>query len=314
MSGKQFLKEKSGNLVCEECNAKTAPKCYKCKQLFGPGESYKKITDSIFYHNSCFLCCGPCKKPIGAEFYDMENDKYLCIDCYDKYGADYDQEHPPASAPPPVPTTNNKNNLTSDFTTKLNLNPTTTNVEILPARQRDPPTEQAPQTQTPTARPAPAVASADETCFKCKQKLSGQYTVYADKKYHSACFVCNKCNEQFKEKTFFKLNDNPVCRDCHTRHQIETASKCTKCLKPIMDTVVTFKNGEYHDYCLLCTMCSKKLIGQSIYTDKQDNTYCSDCFTKKEAKTCAKCLQLIVPSSPSLIFEQKYFHKGKIYI
>ncbi len=91
LSGKQFLKEKNGNLVCEECYAKTAPKCTKCKQGFAPGESYKKITDSLFYHNHCFVCCGPCHKPIGAEFYDMENDKYLCIECYDKYGLNYDK-------------------------------------------------------------------------------------------------------------------------------------------------------------------------------------------------------------------------------
>jgi ribosomal protein L40E len=91
LSGRQFLKEKNGNLVCEECYAKTAPKCTQCKQGFAPGESYKKITDSLFYHNHCFVCCGPCHKPIGAEFYDMENDKYLCIECYDKYGLNYDK-------------------------------------------------------------------------------------------------------------------------------------------------------------------------------------------------------------------------------
>ena len=25
---------------------------------------------------------GPCHKPIGAEFYEIKNEKYLCVECY----------------------------------------------------------------------------------------------------------------------------------------------------------------------------------------------------------------------------------------
>ena len=93
------------------------------KQTFAPGESYKKITDSLFYHNHCFLCSGPCHSPIGAEFYDMENGKFLCIECYDKYGSDSDNVNPdedkyarvPANPPAPA------KDLSSDFSNKLNL-------------------------------------------------------------------------------------------------------------------------------------------------------------------------------------------------
>lgn len=330
LSGKQFLKEKSGNLVCEDCNLKTAPRCTKCHLVFGPGESYKKISDTIFYHNHCFLCCGPCHKPIGAEFYDMEDDKFLCIECFDKYGTDYDNpeivnSNLTASVPPPQPSkqSNNTNNIVSEFDVKLKIN-NNPSVEILPAKQRDPPSSSVKPTPPPPSQPtqpiqpkpvAPYVPPAkkeddDTVCYRCNEKLVGQYTIYNEKKYHTKCFVCCQCSQPFKEKQFYKLNEKPLCRDCHHKNQLEQASKCRKCNKPILDTVVTFKNGEYHDTCLLCEMCSKKLIGQSIYTDKQDRPYCVDCFTKKESKTCAKCLKNIVPSQPSLIFEQKHFHKG----
>jgi ribosomal protein L40E len=97
LSEKEFIKDTNGGLLCLECYNKTAPKCYKCNQLFSPSELYQKIDDTIFLHNKCFLCSGPCKKPMSGEFYAMENDKYVCVECYDKYGADYNQEQPSAS-------------------------------------------------------------------------------------------------------------------------------------------------------------------------------------------------------------------------
>jgi hypothetical protein len=175
LSGKQFLKEKNGNLVCEECNAKTAPKCTQCKQTFAPGESYKKITDSLFYHNHCFVCCGPCHKPIGAEFYDMENDKYLCIECYDKYGSDYDQA---GSNDQPKYT----KDLASDLNSKLNLNRNNPDVEVLPAKQREQNSFPNVKPAQPTAPAAPSLNKSDENvCFKCHKELVGTYTVYSDR-------------------------------------------------------------------------------------------------------------------------------------
>jgi ribosomal protein L40E len=314
VSGKQFLKEKNGTLICETCNAKTAPKCFKCKEIFAPGESYKKLTDKIFYHNACFVCCGPCRDPIAAEFYDMENGKFICVDCYDKYGSDWDKvednnsaaDEPPAYSAPAVPESN-KPNLEEDFNNKMNMNPKRSNPysEILPAVDRD----ELNSSASPTNYIKPK--DNENSCEKCGEVLSGSFTVYDDKKYHAKCFTCCQCDQPFKEKTFYKLNGKALCRECHNHNQVSQASKCRKCSKPILETVVTFKNGEYHDYCLVCSnqSCSKTLIGQSIYCDKQDNPYCVDCFTKKESKTCGKCAKLIGPSQTNLVFEDKNFHK-----
>lgn len=309
VSGKQFLKEKNGTLICEACNAKTAPKCFKCHAIFAPGESYKKLTDKIFYHNECFKCCGPCRGPIAAEFYDLENGNFICVDCYDKHGSDYDKvpptnntDEPPAYTPPP-PKPSSNDNLEEDFNNRMNLNNQTSASpysEILPAVDRDPV-----RTNKAAAKPV----DKENLCEKCGEMLSGTFTIYDDKKYHAKCFTCCQCNQAFKEKQFFKLNGKALCRDCHNQNQLAQASRCRKCAKPILETVVTFKNGEYHDYCLVCTMCSKKLIGQSIYCDKQDNPYCVECFTNKEAKECAKCYKKIAPSQTNLVFEEKNYHK-----
>ena len=201
--GKQFLKEKSGNLICDACNAKTAPRCFKCSQIFAPGESYKKLNESTFYHNQCFKCCGPCRKPIAAEFYDMDDGKFICVDCYDKYGSDYDKYTGAPSddvynaPPPPLPTsaapsTQNKfsrledpNNLIEDFNTKMNMAgpaqpPSRYNpyAESLPAVQREP------QVRRPTPpRPEPEASANENICAKCGLSLVGTFTVYNEKKY-----------------------------------------------------------------------------------------------------------------------------------
>lgn len=51
LSGKQFIKEKNGDLVCEECNIKVSPKCSKCNLHFGPGQTYKRLGNEVFFHN-----------------------------------------------------------------------------------------------------------------------------------------------------------------------------------------------------------------------------------------------------------------------
>lgn len=330
LSGKQFVKEKNGNLVCEECNEKFAPKCTKCGLTFKSGQSYKKINDHTFYHNECFKCAGPCRKPMAGEFYELDG-RFICTDCYDQFGAACldkapgdDRRPAPVPAPmptpaPPIPTSEppssssnrDLNNLTSRFEgTKLDDSKNTPKlkVESLPAVERT--RDGTSSSTTATATPDQSSGKKEELiCAKCGEKLTGTYTVYNEKKYHTKCFVCCQCNQEFTEKSFFKLNGNPLCRQCHSKNLVDTSSKCNKCFQPILDTIVTFKGREFHDYCLVCSDCSKKLVGQSIYTDKQERPFCVDCFTRKEGKTCAKCFRTIAPNQSNLVFESKHFHK-----
>lgn len=84
LSGRQFVKQKTGSLICQDCNFKTTPKCKKCHQTFAANVSFKKLDEESFYHADCFRCAGPCGMPIGAEFYEMNKDEYFCVQCYDK--------------------------------------------------------------------------------------------------------------------------------------------------------------------------------------------------------------------------------------
>ncbi len=64
-----------------------------------------------------------------------------------------------------------------------------------------------------------------------------------------------------------------------------------------------------HDSCIVCTLCSKQLIGHSIYCDKDEKPFCVACFTKKEGKQCAKCKQQIAPAQTRRVCEEKNYHQ-----
>ena len=83
----------NGQPTCGDCSANnennSGPKCRKCKQAFKPGISYKILNDG-FYHNECFICAGPCQSQLKGTFYILKN-KYVCVNCSNKYGNDFDQ-------------------------------------------------------------------------------------------------------------------------------------------------------------------------------------------------------------------------------
>lgn len=324
VSGQRFLKDKNQDIICETCDSIHGPVCNKCRKNFKPGQSFKKLDDNTFYHYECFTCFGPCKKSIGAEFYDLDDDKFLCTDCYDKYGArsTYDDiqiiarndqialvvpqaimatkpENDFAQKPNRYEQDDDVNNLSSKFTIKLNeTSPDSTSVN-LPRDKRSSRFDTSGNKDVPKSL----------QCEKCGLVIQGSYSVYNEKPYHTKCFVCTKCQKEFKDKSFFKLNNLPVCANCHESNLIATSSRCNKCKNPILDTVLTFMNEEYHESCLTCSLCNGKLIGMSIYTDKQKLPYCVECFTKKEAKKCQKCARPIAPNQTNIIFEEKPYHK-----
>ena len=80
----------NGQPTCRSCNANNSgPKCHKCKQAFKPGVSYK-VQNGVCYHNECFICAGPCKSQLQGAFYILKS-KYVCGNCYNKYGNDFDK-------------------------------------------------------------------------------------------------------------------------------------------------------------------------------------------------------------------------------
>lgn len=142
-------------------------------------------------------------------------------------------------------------------------------------------------------------------CAKCNLDLSGTYNIFNEQKFHSHCFLCCQCDLEILENVFYTNNDSneikPLCRVCFNLNLVDKANTCFKCQQPILDTLINFKNFHFHDYCLVCDSCDKTLIGVAIYSDKENKPFCIECYTKREAKQCAICTQLIVPNQTSFL-------------
>ena len=165
-------------------------------------------------------------------------------------------------------------------------------------------------------------------CSTCKQTVSGKQfhkeknnSLICDGCYAAKAPRCVKCHQLFKSGvSYVKVNEKTYHNECfeclsnnnsnnYNQPQAQQSSKCRKCYKPISGNLVSFKSGEYHENCLVCNMCAKKLIGESIYCDTQENPFCVDCYTQKEAKQCGKCMRLILPNQSNLVFEDKHYHE-----
>ena len=205
-----------------------------------------------------------------------------------------------STKPPPDtrPSDRDLNKLASNFSDKLHTSPPPPS---LPSRP--PPTYEPPPKEY--NKPAGSVVVEDDSkkalkCDKCGLLIDGAYSVYDGKSYHNKCFTCSRCKKEFTERQFFRINGLPACAPCHEKHLVDTSSKCKKCKKPILDTVLKFMGEEYHEYCLTCTACERKLNGTSIYTNKEKSPFCLDCYTLREAKRCEKCAKPIAPNQSNV--------------
>ena len=91
-----------GKRNCAKCAAENSgPKCIKCRKSFLPGEQFKVLPDGN-YHNGCFVCDGPCERPLAGSFYTIRN-KRVCGNCYQQYGNDFEKYIKKKEEPKPEP-------------------------------------------------------------------------------------------------------------------------------------------------------------------------------------------------------------------
>jgi hypothetical protein len=91
-----------GEASCGSCAAENSgPKCRKCRQSFAPGVPYKVLPEGN-YHNDCFVCDGPCERPLAGSFYTIRN-KRVCGNCYQQYGNDFEKYIKKKEEPKPEP-------------------------------------------------------------------------------------------------------------------------------------------------------------------------------------------------------------------
>lgn len=89
-------------------------------------------------------------------------------------------------------------------------------------------------------------------CKSCKTPIEGEVIVACGAEWHAGHFFCAQCGDPFDSSTpFVEKEGYAWCVNCHT-HRFST--KCRKCRKPVVDTVVKALGAEWHVGCFCCVV------------------------------------------------------------
>lgn len=130
-----------------------------------------------------------------------------------------------------------------------------------------------------------SVTGSGPPCSACGRQVSGTYTTAMGRYFHPQCFCCGICRRpmgvgagQFRER-----DGIPYCQGCFAT---QLASRCARCSKPILETVITAMEKTWHKDCLTCTICRLPLTQTFwLYADKPNEPRCSRCVTGEEYVT-----------------------------
>ena len=299
LSGVSFMKDKQDNPTCVTCFNKTAPRCYKCAQLFASGISYKVLGENMFYHQECFVCSGPCRKPISGQYIKTKNGSYMCKQCNDinadrcdkcgqlfspgieytklNNGICYHRECFVCSGPCRKP-------LTKHFFTNKSGQYVCKECHDINANR----------------------------CKKCRRTFEpgvSYKTVNENEFYHQECFLCSgPCNKPINREFFRTKAGGILCKECSD----SIADRCHKC-GLVFSAGVTYRtltNGfNFHIECFVCSGPCQKPISSEFYRDKEDKYICKQC-RDLTADRCRKCGNAFVSGvSYKCIRENEFYHK-----
>lgn len=87
-------------------------------------------------------------------------------------------------------------------------------------------------------------------CKSCKTPIEGEVVVACGAEWHVGHFFCAQCGDPFDSSTpFVEKEGYAWCVGCHTNRY---STKCRKCRKPVIDTVVKALGAEWHVNCFVC--------------------------------------------------------------
>ena len=149
----------------------------------------------------------------------------------------------------------------------------------------------------------------EENCHICEKKFTDRFLKYDSIRVHPECFKCKYCSEVIKEKSFYKIKEEPVCLSCHERHRFASLDDCTKCGEKIDERKTVFDGRSFHPNCFLCGVCKKPALDSKIYVNESNVIHCVACFLEKEGKECFVCYQPMPFNELFFRFEEKFFHQ-----
>ena len=150
------------------------------------------------FHNTCFSCAS-CKQIISGSFSER-NGNFYCKECF------VDKKFVPPRHP-------------------------------LPKKPGEPASPACTPSASPQTKAPPPAPPKQETlasaaiCYRCGEMIghNEQKLFTLNKYFHTKCFVCMSCGNQFStdnsgKPKFYTHNSAPICQDCKTRFQTQSIS------------------------------------------------------------------------------------------
>ena len=122
--------------------------------------------------------------------------------------------------------------------------------------------------------------------------------------WHDTCFVCELCKEPISSKKFMRHQDLTVCVKCYEDTFVK---KCTVCKQPLTQGGISYNGEPYHKDCFVCVKC-KISIASTAFSIKDDEMFCTDCYSNAFAKKCKACNDYIL-SGEYYTLDEDTWHK-----
>ena len=93
-------------------------------------------------------------------------------------------------------------------------------------------------------------------CEHCKGELDPDSRIINSNGslFHSKCFVCAQCFQEFPQGVFFEYEGR---RYCQSDFQVLFAPCCAKCSEFILGRVIKVLGSSWHPDCLTCSACER---------------------------------------------------------
>lgn len=266
VKGKRYFTEPNGKIICENCENESE-KCMKCNRpLLIDDKGSKSFSNGNKIHVKC-LSCTDCGKSIGDQEYFENNDKFLCLNCFE-----LDKKLKCSGCKKPI----------DELYLMIENQPyhkecfkcSDCNNAFGPGADyfKDP------STKLPLCSACHLIKTG-EKCFKCKKVIEKDGYTFADKHYHGYCFLCSFCNvELWKMKQpFVGKNENEIC--CEPCFSNNYCDKCEKCGQTISLHLpgIKFEEKMYHKECLACGRCKKSLVNKKFFKSGKI-LICEQCY------------------------------------
>lgn len=98
--------------------------------------------------------------------------------------------------------------------------------------------------------------------------------------------------------------DLTVCVKCYEDTFVK---KCVVCKQPLTQGGISYNGEAYHRDCFVCVRCNASIASQA-FSLKDDEKFCSNCYSKLFAKKCKACEEFIMTGEYYTLDEETW-HK-----